>query len=139
MSPFAISAAEEFGLPIALSFTIVARSFMGTMHFRALVEKGLAPLRGMKGMRLRDLPSFLRTTNPDDVLLTLGLVVSDVVHKASALVLFAFDALEQGVLTALSSMPNIPPVYTIGPIELLLNQIPRDPLNFIGYSMERRN
>ncbi|CAL9013444.1 unnamed protein product [Prunus brigantina] len=135
MSPFSISAAEEFGLRIALSFTIAACSFMGIMHFRALVEKGLAPLKGMKGMRLRDLPSFLRTTNPDDVLLTLGLVVSDVVHKASALVLFTFDALEQGVLTALSSMPNIPPVYTIGPVELLLNQIPRDPLNFIGHSL----
>ncbi|BBG99844.1 hypothetical protein Prudu_009668 [Prunus dulcis] len=88
----------------------------------------------MKGKRLRDLPSFLRTTNPDDVLLTLGLVVSDVIHKASALVLFTFDALEQGVLTAPSSMPNIPPVYTIGPVELLLNQIPKDHLNFIGYS-----
>ncbi|KAI5339943.1 hypothetical protein L3X38_019217 [Prunus dulcis] len=144
MSPFAISTAEEFGLLIALSFTIAACNFMGIMHFRAFVsesfltngflDKVIDWIPVMKGKRLRDLPSFLRTTNPDDVLLTLGLVVSDVIHKASALVLFTFDALEQGVLTAPSSMPNIPPVYTIGPVELLLNQIPKDHLNFIGYS-----
>ncbi|XP_021833658.1 7-deoxyloganetin glucosyltransferase-like [Prunus avium] len=154
MSPFAIKAAEEFGLPIALFFTIAACSFMGFKQFRALVEKGLAPLKdescltngfldevidwipGMEGIRLRNLPSFFRTTNPDDVFLNFSMVATDEVHKAAALVLLTFDTLEKEVLSALSSMPNIPPVYTIGPIELLLNQIPKDPLkNSVGYSL----
>ncbi|KAL6287090.1 hypothetical protein ACE6H2_011480 [Prunus campanulata] len=154
MSPFAIKAAEEFGLPIALFFTIAACSFMGFKQFRALVKKGLAPLKdescltngfldevidwipGMEGIRLRNLPSFFRTTNPDDVLLNFSMVVTDEVHKAAALVLLTFDTLEKEVLSALSSMPNIPPVYTIGPIESLLNQIPKDPLkNSVGYSL----
>ncbi|TQD84225.1 hypothetical protein C1H46_030203 [Malus baccata] len=46
MSPFAITAAEEFGLPIALFHTIAACSFMGYKHYRALIEKGLVPLKG---------------------------------------------------------------------------------------------
>ncbi|CAL8138709.1 unnamed protein product [Prunus armeniaca] len=154
MSTFTITAAEEIGVPIVLFYTIAACSFMGFKQLRAVVEKGLAPLKdescltngfldkvidwipGMEGIRLRYLPSFFRTTNPDDVLLKLSMVVTDEVHKAAALVLLTFDALEKDVLSALSSMPNIPPVYTIGPIELLLNQIPKDPLkNSVGYSL----
>ncbi|CAL8138646.1 unnamed protein product [Prunus armeniaca] len=37
-------------------------------------------------------------------------------------------------MDALSSM-LIPPLYTIGPIQLLLNQIPEDSLSPIGYSL----
>ncbi|TQD78877.1 hypothetical protein C1H46_035574 [Malus baccata] len=89
----------------------------------------------MKDIRLRDLPTFFRTTNLDDTLLNLCMNVTNEVHKASAVILLTFNALEQDVLSALSSMRNIPPVYTIGPIELLLNQIPEDPLKFVGYSL----
>ncbi|XP_068304058.1 7-deoxyloganetin glucosyltransferase-like [Pyrus communis] len=153
MSPFAITAAEEFGLPIALFFTIAACSFMGFKHYRALIEKGLVPLKdksylrngfldkvinwipGMKDIRLRDLPTLFQTTNLDDTMLNLCMNVTDEVHKASAVILLTFNALEQDVLRALSSMRNIPPVYTIGPIELLLNQIPKDPSKFGGYSL----
>ncbi|XP_020415646.1 7-deoxyloganetin glucosyltransferase-like [Prunus persica] len=138
MSPFAIKAAEEFGLPIALFFTIAACSFMRFKQFRALVKKGLAPLKdescltngfldkvidwipGTEGIRLRNLPFFFRTTNPDDVLLNLSMVVTDEIHKAAALVLLTFDALEKYVLSALSSMLNIPPVYTKRPVEELM-------------------
>ncbi|TQD78870.1 hypothetical protein C1H46_035567 [Malus baccata] len=124
MSTFTITAAEEIGVPIVLFYTIAACSFMGFIQLRALVEKGLAPLKdescltngyfdniidwipGMKGIRLKDLPTFLRTTNPN-------------------------DALERDFLDALASM--LPLVYTIGPLQLHLNQIPEHPLN-IGYS-----
>ncbi|TQD84226.1 hypothetical protein C1H46_030204 [Malus baccata] len=88
----------------------------------------------MNGIRLRDLPTFFRTTNLDDTMLNLC-INSTEVHKASAVILLTFNALEQDVLSALSSMSRIPLVYTIGPIELLLNQIPKDPLKFVGYSL----
>ncbi|BBG99295.1 UDP-glucosyl transferase 85A3, partial [Prunus dulcis] len=81
----------------------------------------------MKGIHLRELLTVFRITNPDNIFFKLTVETMDRVDKASA-VLLTFDALEQEILDALSSM-LIPPIYTIGPIELLLvNQIPENPL-----------
>ncbi|XP_073265963.1 7-deoxyloganetin glucosyltransferase-like isoform X2 [Populus alba] len=84
--PVAIDAAEMRQIPIALFFTISASSFMGFKQFQALREKGLTPLKdesflsngyldkvvdwipGMRDIRLRDLPSFVRTTDPNDLM-----------------------------------------------------------------------
>ncbi|PQQ05158.1 7-deoxyloganetin glucosyltransferase-like isoform X4 [Prunus yedoensis var. nudiflora] len=44
MSTFTITAVEKIGAPIVLFYTIAACSFMGIKQFRAVVEKGLAPL-----------------------------------------------------------------------------------------------
>ncbi|KAI5339950.1 hypothetical protein L3X38_019224 [Prunus dulcis] len=149
--PFTTTAAEEIGVPVVLLFTIAACSFMGCKQFPALVEKGLAPLKdescltngfldkvidwipGMKGIRLRDLPTNFRTTDPNDILFNFALESIERVHKASAVVLHTFDALEPDVLNAMSSM--LPLVYAIGPDQLLLNQLPEDPLKHIGYSL----
>ena len=46
MSTFTITAAEEIGVPIVLFYTIAACSFMGFKQLRAVVEKGLFPLKG---------------------------------------------------------------------------------------------
>ncbi|XP_068303254.1 7-deoxyloganetin glucosyltransferase-like [Pyrus communis] len=150
MSTFTITAAEEIGTPIVLFYTIAACSFMGIIQFRALVEKGLAPLKdesyltngyldkvidwipGMKNICLKDLPAFFRTTNSDDIIFNFVMESTDRSHEASAVVVHTFDALERDVLDALSSM--LPLVYTIGPLQLHLNQIPEHPLN-IGYSL----
>jgi hypothetical protein len=77
----------------------------------------------MKGIRLRDLPSFIRTTDPDDIMLDFALVETERVKKASAIFFNTFDALENQVLNALSSI--LPPIYSIGPLQLLQNQIHR--------------
>ncbi|XP_021801349.1 7-deoxyloganetin glucosyltransferase-like [Prunus avium] len=151
MSTFTITAAEEIGVPIVLFYTIAACSFMGFKQIRAVVEKGLAPLKdescftngyldtvidwipGMRDIRLRDLPTFLQTTNPDDIVFNFSMEVTDRAHEASAVVLHTFDALESDVLDALSSM--LPHVYTIGPLQLHLNEIPEHPLKMVGYSL----
>ncbi|XP_062027194.1 7-deoxyloganetin glucosyltransferase-like [Rosa rugosa] len=148
---FTITAAEELGIPIALFLTIAACGFLGSKQYSVLKEKGLAPLKdescftngfldkvvdwipGMKGIRLRDLPGCFRTTNPDDIFFNFSIEAMDRVHKASAVVVHTFDALEPDVLDALSSTP--PPVYAIGPLQLLLNQVPEDPLKSGGYSL----
>ncbi|KAL6292338.1 hypothetical protein ACE6H2_000480 [Prunus campanulata] len=148
---FAITAAEEIGIPVVLMFSISASSFMGYKQYPTLLEKGLAPLKdescltngfldkvidwipGMNGIRLRDLPHNFMTTNPNDIFWNYCLEVMRRVDKASAVVLHTFDALEQDVLDALSSM--LPLVYAIGPLQLLLNQIPENPLNAMGYSL----
>ncbi|CAL9013434.1 unnamed protein product [Prunus brigantina] len=124
--------------------------FMGCKQFRAVVEKGLAPLQdescftngyldtvidwipGMRDIRLRDLPTFLQTTNADDTMFNFIMEATDRAHEASAVVLHTFDALEPDVLDALSSM--LPHVYTVGPLQLHLNQIPEHPLK-MGYSL----
>ncbi|VVA39338.1 PREDICTED: 7-deoxyloganetin [Prunus dulcis] len=148
---FAITAAKEIGIPIVLSFSISASSFMGYKQYPTLLEKGLVPLKdescltngfldkvidwipGMNGIRLRDLPHNFMTTNPNDIFWNYCLEVMRKVDKASAVVLHTFDALEQDVLDALSSI--LPLVYAIGPLPLLLNQIPENPLNAMGYSL----
>ncbi|PQP98816.1 7-deoxyloganetin glucosyltransferase-like isoform X1 [Prunus yedoensis var. nudiflora] len=150
MSTFTITAAEEIGAPIVLFYTIVACSFMGCKQLRAVVEKGLAPLKdescftngyldtvidwipGMRDIRLRYLPTFWQTTNPDDIMFNFVMEATDRAHEASAVVLHTFDALESDVLDALSSM--LPHVYTVGPLQLHLNHIPEHPLK-MGYSL----
>ncbi|XP_034198191.1 7-deoxyloganetin glucosyltransferase-like [Prunus dulcis] len=57
---------------------------------------------------------------------------TDRAHEASAIIIHTFDALEPDVLDALSSM--LPHVYTVGPLQLHLNQIPEHPLK-MGYSL----
>ncbi|KAI5313460.1 hypothetical protein L3X38_042636 [Prunus dulcis] len=136
---FAVKVGEDLGIPVALFWTASACSFTGVTHYRQLIDKGLTPLRdeasltngyldttvdwipGMKDIRLRDLPSFLRTTDPEDVMLSFALGVVERASKASAIILNTYDTLEYKVLEALSSM--FPPIYTIGPNHLLVNKI----------------
>ncbi|THG23132.1 hypothetical protein TEA_000960 [Camellia sinensis var. sinensis] len=75
---------------------------------------------GMKDIRLKDLPTFFQTTDPNDEIFNLSMESAESASQASALGLHTFDALEQDVLGALSSI--FPHIYTIGPLQLLLNQ-----------------
>lgn len=88
---------------------------------------------GMKDMRLRDFPSFVRTTDPDDIMLNFLDVESQRAKQASAIVLNTFDDLEKDVLDSLSSI--LPPVYTVGPLALLVNQIPDKNVRSIGSNL----
>ena len=99
------------------------------------LDKVLDWIPGMEGIRLRDLPTHFRTTNPDDVLFNFMIQTVHRVDKASAVIVHTFDALELHVLEALSSMPKLPPVYAIGPQQLLLNQLAEDPLKNMGHSL----
>lgn len=88
---------------------------------------------GMKGIRFRDLPSFIRTTDPDEYMLSFPMVEAERARKASALIFNTFETLEQEVLDSLSSM--FPPIYTIGPLQLLVNQIPDVEYKSIGSNL----
>ncbi|KAL6184725.1 hypothetical protein ACLB2K_046125 [Fragaria x ananassa] len=141
---FTLDAAEELGVPEVLFWTTSACGFMAYVHYKHLIEKGYTPLKdasyltngyldtvidwipGMKGIRLKDIPTFIRTTD------TNALMVDFVLHeteraakKASAIILNTFDDLEHDVLEAFAAL--LPPaVYSIGPLSLQLNQIPPD-------------
>uniref|UniRef100_A0A5B7A523 Glycosyltransferase n=1 Tax=Davidia involucrata TaxID=16924 RepID=A0A5B7A523_DAVIN len=149
---FTITAAEQLGIPIVLFDPVAASSVMGFSHYTTLVEKGLAPLKdasyltngyldsiidwipGMKNIHLKDLPSFFRTTDPNDIVFNYIMEVLERASKASAIVIHTFDVLEADVLDALSSL--CPSVYTIGPLQLLLNRTSSEEhLKFIGYNL----
>ncbi|XLR46546.1 hypothetical protein S83_031206 [Arachis hypogaea] len=140
--PFTIQAAQDLGLPILLLFPSAASSFLSAMHFRTLIHKGLIPLKdescltngyletkvdwipGMKNFRLKDLPDFIRTTDPNDPMLQFLMELTDKAHNANAVVLNTFDELEGEVVNALSSM--LPAVYTIGPFPSFSYHNPED-------------
>ncbi|CAL1382357.1 unnamed protein product [Linum trigynum] len=152
-SPFAIDVALEFSLPSLSYWSLAACGFMGCGQFRTLCDAGITPFKdesyltngyldktievpGMKNIRLRDLPSFFCTTNPDDPILRLVMETAESAARASAVLVHSFDALEPNVLAALNSIyPNR--VYPVGPIELLLNQIgsTHPTLDAISYSL----
>ncbi|XP_023874816.1 7-deoxyloganetin glucosyltransferase [Quercus suber] len=144
---FSLDAAEKFGIPIALFWTPSSCGVWSYMHYRHLVERGLIPLKdvsgltngyletlidwipGMKNMRLKDFPNFIRTTNKNDIMVNFLIHESERAPRASAVILNTFDPFEQDVLDAMSSM--LPCIYTIGPLVLLADQIKDNKLKSI--------
>ncbi|XP_022762410.1 7-deoxyloganetin glucosyltransferase-like [Durio zibethinus] len=148
---FTLNAAEELGIPNVLFWTTSACGFLAYMHYRRLIDRGFTPLKdesylkngyldtvidwipGMKNISIRDLPSFVRTTDRNDIMLNFLAAESEKAAKASAVIVNTFDEFEHDVVEALSSM--LPRIYTIGPLHLLLNQIPQTHLNSIGSNL----
>ncbi|KAI3993873.1 hypothetical protein MKX01_002886 [Papaver californicum] len=130
-----------------MSFTLQAAkdfcAFACFLHFPHLIQRGLAPLNdescftngyldtpidwipGMKDIRFRDLPSFVRTTDPNATFLHASMTEMGRTYDATALIFNTFDALEIEVLDAVKSQLSLPPIYAVGPLQLLLNQIPQ--------------
>lgn len=151
--PFPTDAAHSLGIPIISIWTVSACGLMGFFQVNNLVEKGLAPMKdksyltngdldtivdwipGMKDIRLRDIPTFLRTTDPNDLMLKYTKEAMANASKSTGHVIHTFDDLEQEVVNAISSM--FPNVYTIGPQQLLLNLLEsdREDVKGIGYNL----
>ncbi|XP_038704391.1 7-deoxyloganetin glucosyltransferase-like [Tripterygium wilfordii] len=148
---FTLDAAAELGVPEVLLWTTSACGFMAYLHYRDLIQKGLVPLKdpkdltngyldtpidwipGMKNIRLKDIPSFIRTTDPEDTMLNFVISETERVQRASAVILNTFDALEHEVIEAMSTI--IPPVYPIGPLQFLQNQIQDSELEAMGSNL----
>ncbi|KAL6634617.1 hypothetical protein ACP70R_027288 [Stipagrostis hirtigluma subsp. patula] len=137
---FSVDAARETGVPCALFWTASACGYMGYRNFRPLIDKGIIPLKdeeqltngfmdtpvdwapGMsKHMRLKDFPTFLRTTDRDDTLLTFQLHEVERSEHAAAVVVNTFDELERPALDAMRAV--IPAVYTVGPLASLAEDV----------------
>ncbi|CAL5414929.1 unnamed protein product [Camellia sinensis] len=148
---FTITAAEELGIPHVSLWTASASSFMAYIQYHFLIEEGIIPLKdpsyltngyldmvidwipGMQGIRLKDFPTFIRSIDPDDIMIKFVLDGSKVSHKTSAIIYNTFEKLEHEVLDALSSVSI--PIYTIGPLHLLANQINDDSLKSMGSNL----
>ncbi|KAL2232630.1 UNVERIFIED_CONTAM: 7-deoxyloganetin glucosyltransferase [Sesamum indicum] len=148
---FTVEAAEELGIPEIFFWTPSACGFFAYTQYEKLIEKGYSPLPdasfltngyldtiideipSMKGIRLRDIPSFIRTTNPDEFMVKFVVDETRRARRASAIVLNTFEDLERDVLDALSSI--LPPIYAIGPLHLLENQVDDKALEQLGSNL----
>ncbi|KFK44333.1 hypothetical protein AALP_AA1G244500 [Arabis alpina] len=136
---FTLDAAEELGVPIVLFWTLSACGLMGFLQFHVFIEKGLAPFQdesnmskehldtvidwipSMESLRLKDFPSFICTANPDDIMLHFIIREVEQSKRATAIILNTFEDLDHEVIQAMQSV--LPPVYSIGPLHLLANQV----------------
>ncbi|XP_027090972.1 7-deoxyloganetin glucosyltransferase-like [Coffea arabica] len=149
---FTLAAAEELGIPEIYLWTASACSYLAIFHFSQLIDKGITPLKdasyltngyldtvlewiipGMEGIRLRDLPSFLRTTNPDDFILKFILQITESAQRASAIILNTFEELDHDVISSLPAY--LPPIYPIGPLHVLENQVDDKSLEVLGSNL----
>ncbi|GJS60342.1 7-deoxyloganetin glucosyltransferase-like protein [Tanacetum coccineum] len=148
---FTLDAAEELAIPEVLFWTTSACGFLAYAHYITLKEKGLIPLKdsadltngyletkvdcipSMEGIRLKDIPNFIRTTDPDDFMIKFVIQETERAKRASAIVLNTFSDLEQDVLNELSLI--YPSVYSIGPLHTMVRDIEDKDLQSLGSSL----
>jgi hypothetical protein len=133
---FTMEAAKEFGIPHAMFWTASACGLMGFYQFVELVKRGIVPLKdescktngyletpldwipGLKAMRLKDMPAYSFTTNPDDFMLNFMAEQAHNCANSSSLIINTFYEYEHEVLDALVSY--YPRIYAIGPLTQLI-------------------
>lgn len=139
MTTFTLDVADDMGVPAVVLETASACGSICYLQLRELVEKGIIPLpeanclangylemeidliSSLKGIRLKDMPTLLRTTDPDDMMLNAVISNARKAIKSKAILINTFDSLDQDVLEELkTTSPNI---YSIGPLHLLAKNI----------------
>lgn len=149
---FTLDAADHFGLPEIYFFTTSACGFWGHSNVGELVKRGICPLKdegqitngyleatkldwvpGMRNMRLRDFPSFVRTTDPNDIMINYNIFSTNNASRATWAILNTCEELEHEVLEALRQKLKI--VLPIGPLHLLERVIEDPEVRAIGSSL----
>lgn len=152
---FAIQAAREMGIPEVQFWTASTCGLLGYLQFGELVERGIFPLKdkscitngylnthldwikGMKNMRLRDMPSFVRSTDPKDIAFNRWLEEGQDNLTSDAILINTFVEFEEEVLTELTRI--FPNTYAVGPLSLLCNNLPSTEPNFVRTSLWKEN
>ncbi|KMT01533.1 hypothetical protein BVRB_9g215360 [Beta vulgaris subsp. vulgaris] len=105
---FTMKAAEEFGIPEVAFWTMSGCGYLGYVHYSTLAKRGFTPLKdascitngyldtpielpGMKNVRLKDFPSFIRTTNSNDFMFKFMVNSVEETSKSSAIFLNTFN------------------------------------------------
>ncbi|MFS7922842.1 hypothetical protein Hanom_Chr03g00253771 [Helianthus anomalus] len=110
----AIDAAEKLKVPVMLFWTMAACGFMDFYQVKVLTEKEIIPLKGMEGIRLKDLPEFTLATSSDDPMFRFFMGLAQEAHKVSHMIIHTFEELEARLVGEIKSI--LPNVYTIGPL-----------------------
>nr|AFJ53005.1 UDP-glycosyltransferase 1 [Linum usitatissimum] len=149
---FTLDVARELGIPDALFLCPSACANLPLLSYPVLVERGLVPLKDSsyltngyldtvvdcilglnKNMRLKDLPTFMRTTNPNDVVFNFCIDQLARIPEGSALIMNTFDSLEQEVLSSISTLcPNL---LSVGPLTNLLDQVKEEKVKNINTNL----
>ncbi|CAL5185951.1 unnamed protein product [Lathyrus oleraceus] len=142
--PFTVDSAEEHALPIVLFSPCSSCFFLSNYHVPKLFQNGVLPLKdesylvngywdtkvdwipGLKNFRVKDLPTSIKTRNPNDLLIKFTAEMTGRYHRASAIIFNTSDELERDIMNALNSI--FPSLYTIGPVASILNQSPQNHL-----------
>ncbi|KAI3686082.1 hypothetical protein L1987_79752 [Smallanthus sonchifolius] len=133
---FTLDAAAELGIPEILLWTGGTGSLICYNQYPSLLENKLMPLKDpsylvngyldtvidciptMSGIRLKDIPPFVRVIYPGDEYMVQFLCLQlERAKRASAIIFNTFDELERDVLDSLASI--YPPCYGIGPLHLV--------------------
>ncbi|XP_077214218.1 7-deoxyloganetin glucosyltransferase-like [Tasmannia lanceolata] len=149
---FTMKASEELGIPEFVFYTPSACGVAGYFHYRELVDKGYIPLKdencftngyldttidfipGMEGFRLKDLPTFIRTTNHDDIMLNYDLENSKNAFRAKGMILNTFEDLEWKVVDGIRNKFSLD-IFTIGPLVDLYHQMSDSRSKSIGSNL----
>ncbi|CAA3020797.1 7-deoxyloganetin glucosyltransferase-like [Olea europaea subsp. europaea] len=149
---FTLEAAEELSIPEVLFWTTSACGFLAYTQYAELIEKGYVPLKdasdltngylatiiadeipGMEGIRLKDIPSIIRTTSLDEYMVKFVMQETERARRVSAIILNTFEDLEQDCIKTLSSI--LPPVYAIGPLHFLQKDVEDKSLEILGSNL----
>ncbi|PIA36694.1 hypothetical protein AQUCO_03300125v1 [Aquilegia coerulea] len=135
---FALNASEKLGIPGVIFLPVSPCVMASYLHCQVLIDKGLIPpidkrtpanwypdmpitvIPGVRDIRVKDLSSSFGDEN--DFVHNFSFRAIHESSKASAIIMHTFDALESEVLNAIQ--PLLPPIYTIGPLQLLEQNIP---------------
>ncbi|KAI6692096.1 hypothetical protein NL676_019806 [Syzygium grande] len=108
--------------------------------YRELVKRGIVPFKdedflnngtlddpvdwipGMRNIRLRDMPTFMRTTDLNDIMFDFEGEEAQHCLKSSAILFNTFNELEREVLEKIADMS--PQIYCTGPLSFLIQDIP---------------
>ncbi|KAM0936934.1 putative 7-deoxyloganetin glucosyltransferase [Dioscorea sansibarensis] len=147
---FTSKVAEEFKIPPCLVLDCQCLWFHGLLALQGshskrthttqsdltngYLETKLDWMVGMKNMRLKDLPTFMRTTDINDIVLNYVLRDFERIPKASALIINTVKDIDLHILQTMSSILTMP-VYPIGPLSLLTGKLPGSPLSSIGSNL----
>ncbi|XP_038701583.1 linamarin synthase 1-like [Tripterygium wilfordii] len=138
---FAIKAARELGVPEALFWTASAVGFMCYLHYGEFVRRDenffkdgtldspIDWIPGTRNLQLKDIPSFIRTTDPNDVVFNFLASETQNCLNSSAIILNTFEDLEHEVLEAMNRLEKSPRTFKIGPLIPLLNKCVSVPQN----------
>ncbi|XP_049349585.1 7-deoxyloganetin glucosyltransferase-like [Solanum verrucosum] len=143
---FTHQVSEELGIPNVGFWTCSGGALLAYIQYPKLVLEGYTPLKdegyltnghldtiidwipGMEGIRLNNLPSFIRAKVNEPNYIVLKFIVEEImdkIHKFSALLLNTFDTLESDVMKQIATKhPAVS--YTIGPFHSLLNNLTQD-------------
>ncbi|KAL9253936.1 7-deoxyloganetin glucosyltransferase-like protein [Drosera capensis] len=126
---FTSGVGRELGISKIIIFPASACSFLGISQYRCLAEKGYVPLKdesyftnGYLDTVIDWIPGMEGTTDPNDYLFNHAIdAIERIRRTASAIIFNTFTALYRDLISSLSA--DFPPLYPIGPVHLLVNQI----------------